>query len=121
MGAEAVEQTQSRHVLRVTVTLTAGAVIQDLVVAALNVRIATLGDKVAPQIIGGRVITSSAGFTFGDTLALVATTSVSVATAYDDPAVNFLKETFIGGSGTAVISVYYGGPTLLNAAGTALV
>lgn len=119
--AEAVVHVQAHHVLRVSVTLGTADVIQDLVVAALNTRIKSLGDQVKRNIMGGRIITSTGGFTLGDSAALVATVAVALNLPYYDPATNFLKETFIGGTGTAVIAVYYSGTELVNAAGTALV
>jgi len=106
---ESTQQVQARHVRRCTVTLTAGANLHDLVIAAFNTQQAGRGDAIKPWIIGGRILTSQNGFTFGDTLALVATATVAAATAYEAPATQFLSDTWVAGTGDMVVEVYYTG------------
>lgn len=110
---DTVQHVQARHVRRCQITLGAGANLLTAVVAALNTQQAGRGDAIKPYIMGARVLTSTAGFTIGDSLALVAMCAFVAGVSYDTPAVNMLAETWIGGSGTATIEVLFtGNPTV---------
>ena len=106
---DTVQHVQARHVRRCQITLGAGANLRVALVAAFNAQSPGRGDAIKPWIIGARILTSTAGFTLGDSLALVSMVPVAAGYSYDAPAVNMDAETWIGGSGTATVEVFYSG------------
>lgn len=101
---ETVQFVQARTTYRVSVTATAANLLT-LVLAALNARTAGLGDQVKPYIIGGSLV-SVAGFTVGDTAALVATKSITAGVDYSEPSTNFLRDTWATGASPLIVSVW---------------
>lgn len=98
---------------RVSVTIpgsaSAAVTLQSLVVAALNAINAAEGDALLPYLMGGRVHAAAAAYVAGDSTASLPVT-VALGTVYEEPTVDFLRNTFVKASGAgsiaATISVY---------------
>ena len=96
MPAAAV-QTQANRVRRVSITIPANAgtavTLESLVIAALNVTTAGLGDAEKPWIIGGAVTILPAAIIVGDSASSLPQ-NVAILTAgvkYSEPSVDFLR------------------------------
>jgi hypothetical protein len=80
----------------------------DQAIAALNTQQAGRGEAIRPWVMGGRIITSTAGFTLTDN-SMAGGFAVAAGTSYDCPAVNWLAESRATGGGTAIVEVLYTG------------
>ena len=104
------EHVQARHVRRCQITLASPATVSVLTqaIAALNTQQAGRGDAIRPYVMGGRIVTSTAGFTLTDN-SMAGGFAVPANTSYDCPAVNWLDESRATGGGTAIVEVLYTG------------
>ena len=108
-------QSAANRVRRVSITIPASGgtadTLENLVVAAMNAATPGLGDRERPWIMGGRVNGVATAYNAGDSVSSQPL-AIGTSTIYEEPAVNFLKATFVKSSGSsiaAIVSVYLGG------------
>jgi hypothetical protein len=105
----------SDRVRRVAITIPASGAsadtLENLVVAALNTLQQRLGDVERPRMMGGRVNAVGTAYAAGDSVSSQPLT-ISASSIYEEPAIDFLKRTWVKSSGvaiSAVVSVYLSG------------
>lgn len=108
-------QSSANRVRRVSITIPASGgtadTLENLVLAALEAQQEGLGKREKPWIMGGRVNASATAYNAGDSVGSQPLT-IAVSTIYEEPAVAFLKQTYVkstAGSVGVVVSVYLGG------------